>query len=257
MSNILFEKNGKTAIVTFNRPEKLNALNTETLIELKEVLHSIESEQDLSVVILTGKGKAFIAGADVEEMVNKKPVEILPFARLHNELNRLIEYSPKITIAAINGYALGGGLETALACDIRVASEKAKFGQPEINLGIIPGAGGTQRLPRIIGYGNAMLLLTTGRIIDANEAKTLGLVQDVVPEGELMDRAILLADEIAKKPPVALAFIKDSVKRGRDMPLDLALEYEMRLFSILFSTEDQKEGMKAFIEKREPIFRGE
>lgn len=257
MSNILFEKNGKTAIVTFNRPEKLNALNTETLTELKEVLHSIESERDLSVVILTGKGKAFIAGADVEEMVNKKPVEILSFAKLHNEVNRLIEHSSKITIAAINGYALGGGLETALACDIRIASEKAKFGQPEINLGIIPGAGGTQRLPRIIGYGNAMLLLTTGKIIDANEAKTLGLVQDVVPEGELMDHAILLADEIAKKPPVALAFIKDSVKRGRDMPLDLALEYEMRLFSILFSTEDQKEGMKAFIEKREPIFRGE
>jgi enoyl-CoA hydratase len=207
-------------------------------------------------VVLTGAGKAFAAGADIKEMTHMGVLEAHAWGALGHECCRLLETMPKPTIAAVNGFALGGGCELALACDIRYAAENAKFGQPEINLAVIPGWGGTQRLARAVGAGLAKDLILTGRTIGADEALRIGLVSAVHPAGELLDRALETAGELAKKSPVALSAAKDAANRALQGDLGSGLSYEAILFSALFATEDQKEGMMAFSEKREPGFKG-
>lgn len=251
---IRVEKEGGIRLVTINRPEALNALNREVLGELKHLFSS--PGEDFEVVIITGEGRAFVAGADIAEMRSMDSVEATEFSRMGQEVFSLIESYPWPTIAAINGYALGGGLELALACDIRVASEKAKLGQPEVNLAVIPGFGGTQRLPRLIGPGRAFDLLYTGRMVGAEEALSMGLVNAVYPPEELLEGARKMAGEILKKGPEAIRTIKWLVRRGLDVPLEEGLIMERLAFGRLFSTADQKEGMGAFLEKREPKFTG-
>lgn len=250
---VLINFEGELAMITLNRPEKMNALDIETRKELLKVFN--EAEEKARVVIITGSGKAFAAGADINELIQRSPINALEAGKLGSELFNRIEESDLVTIAAVNGYALGGGCELALACDIRIASEKAKFGQPEINLGIMPGAGATQRLPRIIGLGMAKKLILTGETIDANEALRVGLVEEVVPHEKLMERAKDLAMKILEKPPLAVKLAKKALNASRNMTLVDGLKYELSLFSILFSTEDAKEGMRAFLEKRGPEFR--
>ncbi len=251
---VKLEFDGEMAIITLNRPEKLNALDTETRKELLKAFSEVEERA--TVAIITGSGKAFAAGADINELLQRDPIAALEAAKLGTELFTRIEESDVVSIAAVNGYALGGGCELAMACDIRIASRKAKFGQPEINIGIIPGAGGTQRLPRLVGLGMAKRLVLTGEMIDAEEALRIGLVEEVVDEDRLMDRAKEIARKILEKPPLAVKLAKRSLNASRSMSLPDGLRYELSLFSILFSTEDAKEGMRAFLEKRKPEFRG-
>lgn len=248
------EKEGGIRLVTISRPEALNALNSEVLAELKDLFSS--PPEGPEVVIITGEGKAFVAGADIAEMRSMDSVEATEFSRKGQEVFSLIESYPWPVIAAINGYALGGGLELALACDIRVASERAKVGQPEVNLGVIPGFGGTQRLPRLIGPGRAFDLLYTGRMVGAEEALTMGILNAVYPPEELLEGARKIAGEILKKGPEAIRTIKWLVRRGLDVPLEEGLIMERLSFGRLFSTSDQKEGMSAFLEKRAPEFTG-
>ncbi len=251
---VKLEFDGEMAVITLNRPEKLNALDTVTR---KELLKSFsEVEEKARVAIITGSGKAFAAGADINELLQRDPIAALEAAKLGTELFTRIEESDIVSIAAVNGYALGGGCELAMACDIRIASRKAKFGQPEINIGIIPGAGGTQRLPRLVGLGMAKKLVLTGEMIDAEEALRVGLVEEVVEEDRLMDRAKEIARKILEKPPLTVKLAKRALNASRSMSLPDGLRYELSLFSILFSTEDAKEGMRAFLEKRKPEFRG-
>ncbi|MCS7121787.1 MAG: enoyl-CoA hydratase-related protein [Archaeoglobaceae archaeon] len=251
---VLLNFEGELAIITLNRPEKLNALDSETRKDFLKAFN--EAEERARVAIITGSGKAFAVGADINELILRNPLSSLEAGKLGTELFNRIEESDLVSIAAVNGYALGGGCELAMACDIRIASDKAKFGQPEINLGIIPGAGGTQRLPRIVGLGMAKKLVLTGEVIDANEALRIGLVEDVVPHEKLMEKAKELASKILEKPPLALKFAKKALNASRTMALIDGLKYELSLFSILFSTEDAKEGMRSFLEKRRPEFRG-
>ncbi len=251
---VKLEFDGEMAVITLNRPEKLNALDTVTR---KELLKSFsEVEEKARVAIITGSGKAFAAGADINELLQRDPIAALEAAKLGTELFTRIEESDIVSIAAVNGYALGGGCELAMACDIRIASRKAKFGQPEINIGIIPGAGGTQRLPRLVGLGMAKKLVLTGEMIDAEEALRVGLVEEIVDEDKLMERAKEIARKILKKPPLTVKLAKRALNASRSMSLPDGLRYELSLFSILFSTEDAKEGMRAFLEKRKPEFRG-
>jgi enoyl-CoA hydratase len=255
--NILVEKDGPVAVVKINRPEALNALNEQTLRDLMHAVTDLETDQDISVVILTGEGKAFIAGADIKHMVNLTPMQAKIFAEYgHNLLNK-IEASRLPFIAAVNGFALGGGCEVMMACDIVIASTKAKIGQPEINLGISPGFGGTQRLTRHIGRMRAKELLLTGDNITAEEAYQLGLVNRVVDPDVLMDTALRIAGKIASKSNIQVSFIKALVNKGADIDLATANYLEISYFSSSFSTYDQKEGMKAFIEKRKPEFKDE
>lgn len=247
------EFEGKIAIATLSRPEKLNALDTKTRLELLEV---IENLGDTRVLIITGSGKAFAAGADVNELLQRDSVMALEATKLGTELFTRIEELEIPVIAAINGYALGGGCELAMACDIRIASNKAKFGQPEINLAIIPGAGGTQRLPRLVGLGMAKRLVLTGEIIDAETAFRIGLVDEVVEHEKLMDRAKEIANKIVEKSPLAVKIAKRALNASMNMPLREGLKYEASLFALLFSSEDAKEGMRAFLEKRKPEFKG-
>ncbi|AGK61187.1 short chain enoyl-CoA hydratase [Archaeoglobus sulfaticallidus PM70-1] len=242
------------AVLTLNRPEKLNALDSKTRTELLQAVEEVENRA--RVLIITGSGKAFAAGADIGELSKRNPLDCIESAKLGTRLFTKIEEMDIPSIAAINGYALGGGCELAMACDIRVASKKAKFGQPEINIGIIPGAGGTQRLPRLVGVGMAKKLVLTGEIISAEEAYRIGLVDELVDEDKLMDRAMEIARRICEKSPIAVAFAKRALNSSNSMNLHDGLEYELSLFSILFSTEDAKEGMNAFLEKRKPEFRG-
>ncbi len=255
--NLIIERNGPIAVLKINRPEALNALNEQTLRDLMHAVDELEMDLDINVVILTGEGKAFIAGADIKHMSNLTPLQAKLFAEYgHNLLNK-IEASRLPFIAAVNGYALGGGCEVMMGCDIAIASTKAKLGQPEINLGISPGFGGTQRLTRHIGRMRAKELLLTGDTISAEEAYSLGLVNKVVEPDQLMEQAMDLARKIASKSAVQVSFIKALVNKGADVDLATANYLEISYFSSSFSSHDQKEGMKAFIEKRKPNFRNE
>jgi enoyl-CoA hydratase len=251
------ERDGGVATVTVSRPDALNALDLEHAGALRETLEGLAGEEDVRVVVLTGAGeKAFIAGADIKYMQALGVLEARRWGELGHACGRLLETMPKPTIAAINGYALGGGLELALACDLRLASATAKLGQPEINLGILPGWGGSVRLARTTTLGFAKALIFTGRPVDAAEALEHGLVNAVYEPAELMEKTHELAVGLAAKSPLALAYAKEAVNQALQGDHRGNLELEARLFAMMFSSADQKEGMAAFVEKREPRFRG-
>ena len=253
---LLFERRGRVGIVTINRPDKRNALNIKTREEGAALLEDLRGDPGIGVVIITGAGdKAFIAGADIAEFAGRTAMmqrDVMTARSLFNAIDTF----PKPIIAMINGYCLGGGCELALACDIRIASETASFGQPEINLGIIPGGGGTQRLTRLVGEGKAMEMILTGEIIDAKDALAIGLVNHVVPAAELQPKTLEIANLIAEKSPVALSLAKEAVKLASRSTLDEGLRREVDLFALCFSTEDKDEGVNAFLEKRKPEFKG-
>lgn len=251
MNNLLMEVENEIAVVTINRPKSLNALNSETLAELDQLFTEISGRKDIKVVILTGSGqKSFVAGADISEMVNATPAEGRTMAMLAKEAFLKLETMPQVTIAAVNGYALGGGCEISMACDIRIAAENASFAQPEVGLGIIPGFGGTQRLSRLVGKGRAKELIFTTDRIDANEAYRIGLANKVVPQEELIDYCKAMAGRIMSKGSYAVSTAKAVINAGCDMDLSNALTMEADAFGLTFSTEDKKEGMTAFLEKR-------
>ena len=254
--NIIIEKKQGIGYIKINRPQALNALNKETLEELKNAISDLDQDKNIKVAILTGVGKAFIAGADIKQMANLTPLEAKKFSELGHGFLSKMENTRLPIIAAINGYALGGGCETLLACDICIAAKSAKIGQPEINLGIHPGFGGTQRLPRLIGVMKAKELLLTGKNISADEAHRIGLVNMVVEDDKLMETADEIAKQIAEKSSVPTAFIKELVNKGINIDLENANSLEISYFSSSFSTFDQKEGMNAFVEKRKPSFKG-
>ncbi|MFN6201921.1 MAG: enoyl-CoA hydratase/isomerase family protein [Acidobacteriota bacterium] len=254
--NILIERNDRLAIITINRPDKLNALNIRTREELSDALDELRDDPAIRVVIITGAGeKAFIAGADISEFEGRTAIEQRAVMRARNIFTTAEEF-PKPLIAMINGFCLGGGNELAMCCDLRIASEKARFGQPEINLGIIPGGGGTQRLTRLIGEGRSMQMILTGEMIDAEEAQRIGLVNEVHPFAELREKTLALAARIASKSPVALSMAKAAVKGASRTTLREGLDLEIDLFSLCFSSEDKDEGVRAFLEKRQPDFKG-
>ena len=251
MNNLLLEVENGIALLTINRPKALNALNSETLSELNTCLAELECNEDVKVVILTGSGpKSFVAGADISEMVNATPAEGRKMGLLAREAFGRLENMPQVTIAAVNGFALGGGCEISMACGIRVASENAKFGQPECGLGILPGFGGTQRLARLVGKGRAKELIFTCDMITAEEAYRIGLANHVVPQEELIDYCKAMAGRIMKNGPFAVALAKQAINTGMDTDLDSGLKLEANLFGLSFSTADKKEGMTAFLEKR-------
>jgi enoyl-CoA hydratase len=255
--NLLIERDGAVATVTINRPKVLNAMSTQTIDELRRAMLALRHDDGIRVVILTGAGeKAFVAGADINELAAQTPVSGRELALRGQHVFDLIENLGKPVIAAINGYALGGGCELALACTIRIAVDTARLGQPEINLGIIPGYGGSQRLTRLVGRGPALELLLTGDQIAAADAYRLGLVNRVVTAANLMGEARKLAHALASKAPVAVRYILDAVNRGLEMPLREALVHEATLFGLVAATEDMREGTKAFLEKRKAEFRG-
>lgn len=243
------------AIVKINRPEVLNAINTEVLLELKKVVEDIKDNKELKVAILSGEGRAFVAGADIEEMKGKTADEGKEFGKLGNEIFRSIETLEIPVIAAVNGFALGGGCELAMSCDIRIASEKAKFGQPEVGLGITPGFGGTQRLSRLVGTAKAKELIFTAKIIKAIEAEKIGLVNKVVKPDELENSAIEMAKQIASKGQIAVRYSKEAINKGIEVDIDTGITIEENLFGLCFASEDQKEGMTAFLEKRDPKYK--
>jgi len=256
-NNLLFEAGEGIATVTFNRPKALNAMNPETTRELKDAIVKCIEDENIRVVVLTGSGdRAFVAGADIPAMQAMEPSEAMFIMERGHELLRLIETMAKPAIAAINGFALGGGLEISLACDIRFASENATFGAPEILLGIIPGWGGTQRLPRVIGMGLAKEMVLGGGQIDAKRAYEIGLVNRVYPADQLMAETKKFAARLAGLPAFAMKMAKYSINFGADASLDTANRIEIACCSECFSTRDQKEGMKAFLEKRKPAFVG-
>ena len=253
---ILLERRGRVALITINRPEKRNALNIQTRAEGAAILDELRADDSVRVVVFTGAGdKAFIAGADIAEFADRTAIAQRD-VMLDRGLFNSVDSFPKPVIAMVNGYCLGGGCELALACDIRIASDKASFGQPEINLGIIPGGGGTQRLTRLVGEGKAMELILTGEIIDAQTAFLLGLVNQVVPADQLEAKTMEIANRIAEKSPIALRLAKEAIKVASRSNLDEGLRREVDLFALSFSSEDKDEGVKAFLEKRKPEFRG-
>jgi enoyl-CoA hydratase len=255
--NLLVTKEGAVATVTMNRPKALNALNSGTVTELLEASTELEMDPDVRVVILTGGGeKAFVAGADIAEMADLRPREARHFAELGGALASAIETSDKPWIAAVNGFALGGGCELALACDFIYVARGARIGQPEVNLGVIPGFGGTQRLARRVGVAKARELIYTGDMVDADEALRIGLADLVCEPGELLARARKTADKIASKGPLAIAEAKRVILQGSSLPLADACALEALAFASLFDSADQKEGMKAFVEKRPAKFEG-
>jgi len=253
---LLLDRRNRVAIITINRPDKRNALNIKTREEGAALLEELRNDDSVSVVVFTGAGdKAFIAGADIAEFAGRTAMtqrDVMTGRSLFTALDTF----PKPIIAMVNGYCLGGGCELALACDIRIASENASFGQPEINLGIIPGGGGTQRLTRLVGEGKAMELILTGEIIDAKTAFSIGLVNHVVPADQLEARTMEIANRIAEKGPIAVKLAKEAVKIASRSTLDEGLRREVDLFALCFSTEDKDEGVKAFLEKRKPAFKG-
>ncbi len=250
MNTIIFEKKGNIGIAKMNRPQQLNSLNRELLEELAELIKNIKADKEIKVLIITGEGKAFVAGADIAYMKDMEPTQAKEWSEFGNGVFRSIETLGIPTIAAVNGFALGGGCELALACDIRIASEKAKFGQPEINLGIIPGFGGTQRLPNVIGIGRAKELLLTGRMIDAETALSYGLVSEVLAPETLMEEAMEIASQLEKKSPVGMAQIKYAVEKSTDSAIDIGIKEEARVFGKCFGTEHQRANMDAFLNKK-------
>lgn len=255
--HVQVEIDGAVAQVTVNRPSVLNALNAAAVRELEQAMLRVRDDAAVRVVILTGAGtKAFVAGADIKEMSTLSPVEAHEYARTGQRLLDLIESLGKPVIAAVNGFALGGGNELAMACTIRVAADTARFGQPEIKLGLIPGYAGTQRLSRLVGQGRALQLLLTGEAIDAQEAWRIGLVNRVVPAADVLAEARSLAASLAAAAPVAVRYILDAVHHGQEMPLADGTRLEATLFGLAFSTDDMREGTRAFLEKRTPEFKG-
>jgi enoyl-CoA hydratase len=255
--NLLVETRDRIARLTVNRPEKLNALNRATLQEMDRAFASFTDDPEVRVVILTGAGsKAFVAGADIQELAQQSPREGREYARYGQELFSRIENLGKPVLAAINGYALGGGCEIALACTMRFAASTAKFGQPEVNLGIIPGYGGTQRLARLVGRGKAQELILTGDLIDAAEAHRIGLVNRVFAPEELVAGTQAVAETILSRGPLAIRYALDAIRRGLNMPLEDGLDFEATLFGVLCASEDMKEGTRAFLEKRKARFTG-
>lgn len=254
---ILVEVSDRVAVITINRPDKLNAINLEVISELEKVLNELESNSEVGVVILTGAGeKSFVAGSDISALANFTPEQAKEYSVIGNKVLSKIQNFSKPVIGAINGFALGSGCEIALACHIRIAAENAKFGQPEVNLGLIPGHGGTQRLVRTVGIGKAFEMILTGNNIDANEALKIGLVNKVVPQTELKNQALEIAKVILSKSPAAIATAIKAINANLEKPLTEGLNYEANLFSDCFKTEDFIEGTKAFLEKRKPNFKG-
>ncbi|MBU3102118.1 short-chain-enoyl-CoA hydratase [Clostridium estertheticum] len=253
--NIVLQKEDKVAVLTISRPKALNALNSETLKELDLAIDEIANDDKIYAVIITGAGKAFVAGADITEMKDLDVMGGRRFGNLGNKVFRKLETLEKPVIAAVNGFALGGGCELSMACDIRIASVKAKFGQPEVGLGITPGFGGTQRLSRLVGLGMAKELIYTAKIINAEEALRIGLVNKVVALEDLLVEAKALANTIAGQAPIAVSLCKAAINKGMQLDIDSALSYESEIFGECFSTEDQSSGMTAFIEKTEKCFK--
>ena len=249
MSFVTLEQKGPVALITMNRPEALNALNAQVIRDLDAVLDQVEAQEDILVAVLTGSGRSFVAGADIGQMSQLTAAQAKEFGALGNRVFLKLEQLTKPTIAAVNGFALGGGCELAMACDIRLASEKAKFGQPETGLGITPGFGGTQRLPRIVGAARAMELILTARNISAAEALEIGLVSHVYAPEELLDKAMELAQSIAANAQVAVRQSKAAIRRGLQTDIATGVAYESEAFALCFSTEDQKDAMKAFLNK--------
>jgi len=249
MAFVTLEQKGPVGVITMNRPEALNALNDQVLRDLDQVLDQVEENEEILVAVLTGAGRSFVAGADIGQMSTLTAVEAKKFGILGNKIFLKLENLSKPTIAAVNGFALGGGCELSMACDIRIASEKAKFGQPEVGLGITPGFGGTQRLPRIVGTANAMELILTAKTINAAQAKEMGLVSHVYAPEELMDKALELANAIAANAQVAVRQSKAAIRRGLQTDMATGTAYESEAFGLCFATEDQKDAMKAFVNK--------
>jgi enoyl-CoA hydratase/carnithine racemase len=257
LENVLYEKKGPIAYVTVNRPKVLNALNQRTFADLRTAFEDARDDAAVRGVILTGAGdKAFIAGADIGELSRVTAVQAEEFTRNGQETLNLIENLGKPVIAAVNGFALGGGCETALACTIRLAAETARFGQPEVKLGVIPGAGGTQRLPRLVGKGVALQIILTGDVISAQEAYRIGLVNELLPGAELITRAEVILKQIFANAPLAIKFSLEAVNRGLDTSQAEGMVIEKSLFAICAATEDKKEGTTAFLEKRAPEYQG-
>lgn len=254
---LIYEKKDNIGLLTVNRPDKLNALSNELIEELDKFLNELENDEALRVLVMTGAGeKAFVAGADIQELVDRDALVGRRVSRKRQTVFSRIENLPIPVIAAVNGYALGGGLELALACSIRVCSERAQFGAPEVKLGIIPGDGGTQRLPRLVGLGRAMEMVLTGDFIDAQEAHRIGLVNRVVPHDDLMDAAMELAQKIAKRPPLAVRYAKEAVNRSQEGDTAAGYALESYLHALSCTTQDKKEGVEAFLEKRKGRFKG-
>src|SRR5688500_12250301 len=242
------------ALIQLNRPKELNALNTQLMQELRDALQSLDRNDDVRAIIITGNDQAFAAGADIKQMADKSPVDMLMIDQFSTWDQ--IRKTKKPIIAAVSGFALGGGCELAMTCDMIIASESAKFGQPEIKIGVMPGAGGTQRLTRAVGKAKAMELVLTGRFISADEALSYGLVNKIVPVEMYLHEAVLLAKEIAEMSPIAAQLAKEAVNRSFETHLEEGLYFERKNFYLAFASEDQKEGMKAFIEKRKPEYKG-
>lgn len=252
--NIVVSKEGNIGVVRLNRPKVLNALNSALMVELVNGLEELDRDQEVRVIILTGGESVFAAGADLSEMAQASPVDLVLSRRF--ELWDRIRKIAKPLVAAVSGYCLGGGNELAMNCDIIIASETATFGQPEVNVGIMPGAGGTQRLTRAVGKYKAMEMILTGKSISAEEAYRIGLVNHVVPAESIMEEARKIAYEIASKPTISVRAAKEAILKAQDTSIDVGLEFERKAFYMLFATEDGKEGMKAFLEKRKPVYRG-
>jgi enoyl-CoA hydratase len=256
--NLLLDRDGAVATVTINRPKVLNALNAQTLDELRRAMLGLQQDAAVRVVILTGAGeKAFVAGADINELAQQAPVGGRDLALAGQHVFDIIEHLGKPVIAAINGFALGGGCELAMACTLRLAADSAKLGQPEVSLGLIPGYAGTQRLPRLVGKGRALDLILTGRTITAGEAERMGLVNRVVPAAALLAEARSLALTLAEQAPIAVRLIMDAVHSGLQMSFAEGCAHEAALFGLIAGTEDMHEGTRAFLEKRKPVFKGQ
>jgi enoyl-CoA hydratase len=253
--NLIFQKEAGMGFIRMNRPDALNALNSETFHELNRVFNELEKEDEIRVVIITGEGKAFVAGADIVEMQHMDGQASRRFSMLGQHVFRRMEVMEKVFIGAVNGFALGGGCEFAMACDIRIASEKAKFGQPEVNLGVTPGFAGTQRLPRLVGLARAKELLVTGDMVTADEAYRIGLVNCVVPPESLMDEARAMAQKILTKGPLSVKMVKVCVNRGMQTDIDTGAAIEADAFGLCFASGETLEGMTAFLEKREAKFK--
>jgi len=256
-SNLIVERDGAVAIVTINRPKVLNALNSDTIDELRRTMLELQRDESIRAIVLTGSGdRAFAAGADINELAVQTPTSGREHALKGQHVFDLIENLGKPVIAAINGFALGGGCELAMACTLRIAAETARLGQPEINLGLMPGYAGTQRLARLVGRGRAMDLILTGTPIAADDALRIGLVTRVVPAADLMSTVRGLAGQIAKSAPIAMRYIMNAINKGGEMPFGEACQHEAALFGLVASTEDMREGTRAFLEKRKPEFKG-